>query len=141
MPINISGTWRDTKAWWINISGTWKEGVSVWTNVAGTWREETFQAPQLTASLLPTSVFGFDFDQPATTGFCTVTAVGGTPPYTYEWFKVSGTTMTVNQPTSQSTTFTKSFSSSAVYRCLVTDDDLVLAFTNNVAVTIDVEEE
>lgn len=140
MPINISGTWRDTKAWWVKVSGTWREGSGVFVKVSGTWREEAFTAP-LTATLAPSNVSGFAFSPgPATTGNCTTTPIGGVEPYSYLWQKVSGDTITVNNPTSAVTKFT-SFgpADSSVYRCRVTDNNSTEVFTNNVSITLTVE--
>lgn len=65
---------------------------------------------------------------------------GGTPPYTYAWTFVSGSTFTVNNPTSQGTGFTRTANPpqnspvSGVYRITVTDALSATAFKNiNVA--------
>lgn len=65
---------------------------------------------------------------------------GGTPPYTYAWTFVSGTTFTINNPTSQGTGFTRTANPpqnspvSGVYRITVTDALSATAFKNiNVA--------
>lgn len=61
-----------------------------------------------------------------TTPSRTVTAAGGTSPYTYAWAKVSGDTLTVTSPTSAATTFSGTpgvgNTLHAVYRCTVTDN-------------------
>jgi hypothetical protein len=61
-----------------------------------------------------------------TTAIVTVTASGGTSPYTYAWTKVSGDTFTVTAPTGAATAFQITVAvaetKSAVYRCTVTDD-------------------
>lgn len=63
---------------------------------------------------------------PLTTNSVTVTPSGGTAPYTYAWSFVSGDTVTINSPTSATTTFTGDpvgYSVlSSVYRCTVTDN-------------------
>lgn len=64
----------------------------------------------------------------ATTTTVTCAATGGSPPYSYAWSYVSGTTATVNSATSAATTFTRTGNTgltqttySGVYRCTVTD--------------------
>lgn len=60
-----------------------------------------------------------------TTSSVTATPAGGTSPYTYSWALLSGTALTVNSPSSASTTFSKSVSTGAeyysTYRVTVTD--------------------
>lgn len=140
MPINISGTWRDTKAWWVNVSGTWREGTGVFTKVAGVWRQEAFSAA-LSATLSPSIVSGFSLDPgPAISNPCTVTPVGGVPPYDFLWQKVGGDTVTVTSPTSSVTTFSGFGLLSGTYRCRVVDDEETIVFTGNVTVDLEVEE-
>lgn len=64
----------------------------------------------------------------ATTGSAVVTAQNGQAPYTYAWNYVSGTSATVNSPTSNTTTFSRNLSGSSggtvytgYYTCTVTD--------------------
>lgn len=74
-----------------------------------------------------------------TTPSRTVTAAGGTSPYTYAWAKVSGDTLTVTSPTSASTTFSGTpgvgNTLQAVYRCTVTDN---VAATTTVDVSVSI---
>jgi hypothetical protein len=86
----------------------------------------------LSASASPTSAFGYaEGDLPdgyVTTNSVTVTASGGSPPYTYAWSLYSGTTATINSPTAQTTTFTRYHAGDSngtvtwngVFRCRVT---------------------
>ena len=65
---------------------------------------------------------------PQVTASVTITASGGSSPYTYAWTKVTGDTFTVTSPTAASTTFSTSADNQtdgeqAIYRCTVTDDD------------------
>lgn len=61
-----------------------------------------------------------------TTGTITITAAGGTSPYTYAWTKKSGDTVTVNSPSAAATTFTSTPGTNnehiGTYTCTVTDD-------------------
>ena len=60
-----------------------------------------------------------------TTDAVTVTASGGTAPYTYAWSKVSGDTVTIDSPAAASTTFSGdpglNGTLSGQYQCTVTD--------------------
>jgi hypothetical protein len=69
----------------------------------------------------------------------TCSATGGSPPYTYAWSYVSGTTATVNSATSATTTFTRTGTTdllgntlSGYYKCTVTDSVAVTDDTSNV---------
>jgi len=63
-----------------------------------------------------------------TTASATVTASGGTSPYTYAWSKVSGDTLTLSGASSNNTTFAGDPSAdadgtlTAEYKCTVTDN-------------------
>ena len=73
-----------------------------------------------------------------TTGSVTVTASGGTGPYTYAWTNVSGDTFTVTSPTAATTTFSITVAvdevKTAQYRCTVTDS-LAATYAVDVSVT------
>ena len=67
-----------------------------------------------------------------TSGACICTPSGGSAPYSYLWQYVSGETLTVNSPTSASTTFSHTGTNEFVegrYRCRVTDNNSDEAFT------------
>ena len=95
-----------------------------------------------TASASPSSVSGTGV-APATvtSGSTTCTASGGFAPFTYSWTFVSGTALTVNTPTSASTTFSHHFITTgtvnAVYKCVATDANGNTASSNNVSVSLD----
>ena len=98
----------------------------------------------LTASVSPTTAVGTS-DQASgtvTSNAVVVTASGGTGPYTYAWSQVSGDTITINAPTSNSTSFTGNPASpdgslSGVFKCTVTDDSAPAeTFVINVSVSI-----
>jgi hypothetical protein len=76
----------------------------------------------------------------ATTNTVTISVSNGAPGYTYSWSKVSGTTYTVNSPTSAATTFSLYGSGtpagtgySATYRCTITDS---IGYQSTVDVTV-----
>jgi hypothetical protein len=76
-----------------------------------------------------------------TTDTVTVTASGGTGPYTYAWTKVSGDTFTVTAPTGAATAFEVTVAlgetQNAVYKCTVTDS---VAATYNISVSVGASE-
>lgn len=136
MPIKVSGTWRDTKAWWVKVAGVWREGSGVHTKVAGVWREEAFVEPLAVVASpddLAGSAPGFAF-----TGNCTCTPSGGVAPYSFLWQHVSGTPITIQNSTSNVTSFSSAVTATSVYRCRVTDDDSTIVFSNNVDIELTV---
>ena len=82
----------------------------------------------LGASAVPTSIEKTDTTASITTASTTVTASGGTSPYTYAWTRNSGSTaISANSASAATTTFTGSSLASgttysAVFRCTVTDN-------------------
>ncbi|WIX90428.1 hypothetical protein [Amycolatopsis sp. DG1A-15b] len=75
-----------------------------------------------------------------------VTATGGAPPYTYQWQRVSGSSLiSASNSTGASTSFSTSIPAgrttirTAVFRCLVTDAAGIMAYTPDVTVTFEQE--
>ena len=82
-----------------------------------------------------------------TTAAATATPTNGTPPFSYSWEYVSGDTggIVAFMPTANSTTFSYSktvgltdppVTKNTVFRCVVTDAKGLVAYSNNVAVSI-----
>jgi len=77
-----------------------------------------------------------------TTSAASITAVGGTPTYSYAWTKLSGDTITATSPSASSTTFSGATMVSgetrnAIFRCTVTDSASPEAtYTVDVAVSV-----
>jgi hypothetical protein len=81
----------------------------------------------LTVSASPSNIVKTDTGASITTASTTVTAVGGTTPYTYAWTRIAGSTsISADSPAAATTTFTGSSLVSgttydATFRCTVTD--------------------
>lgn len=74
--------------------------------------------PPLTVSISPKPS---DSVLNQTTFPTTATASGGIAPYSYSWTRVSGSAMTINSPSSATTTFTGDWGAIASCQCTVTD--------------------
>jgi hypothetical protein len=96
----------------------------------------------MTASASPTTLSKTGSDATLTTASTTVTASGGTTPYTYSWAFVSGDSFTITSPSAATTTFSATLNEdefvSGIYRCTVTDSTggTPLTATADVPVTI-----
>jgi hypothetical protein len=131
-------------------SGTTYEALftcTVTDNVAATATATvtvTIQRTGMSASASPSSLYTLSTDEDITSDSTTVTASGGTSPYTYAWTKVSGDTLTVNSSTSATTSFTGTTIpqwgfKTALYRCTVTDSTGGTPLTATVDVDITLE--
>ena len=98
-------------------------------------------AGALAASVSPTYAFGQSGAGTVLTGTVTVTASGGTAPYTYAWARKSGIgSVVATDATSAATTFSEVLTAGQyrtnVWTCTVTDD-VSATTTVDVAVTLD----
>lgn len=125
----------------VKISGVWV-ARNLAVKVGGTWQTKHSTTSPLAASVDDSTPYG-DGEQGTGTiwsNAATVTASGGTAPYTYAWSKVSGDTLTVESSTAASTRFGHSSATvgtwTGVYRCTVTDAASNTA-TVDVTATID----
>lgn len=84
------------------------------------------QSAPLSVVVSPTSLYKSRVGNGSITSDpATGSASGGTPGYTYAWTYVSGSSYTINSPSSAATTFTTTVSvgssKTGTYRCTVTD--------------------
>lgn len=82
-------------------------------------------APPLSINITPSSLEELEVSCPITTDLATGNESNGTPPYTYLWdFTAGGGGLTINSPTSKSTTVTRASVGAgfSTLRCTVTDD-------------------
>lgn len=98
-------------------------------------------AGALAASVSPTYAYGTNAPGTVTSNTVTVTASGGTAPYTYAWAKKSGLlTITADSATSAATTFSASLVASQIrehiWTCTITDN---VAATTTVDVPVRLE--
>lgn len=89
----------------------------------------------------PPNVSGTDTAGTVTSGTTTVTAVGGTPGYTYHWFYQSGDSGVVaTNSTAATTAFSKSMLAgdytTAVFYCAVTDSGARVVNSNLVYISL-----
>jgi len=96
-----------------------------------------------TANASPTTLSGFKSGTGIiyTSGPSAVTVQGGQVPYTYLWTHVSGSILVLPQSsTSFSTRFYANFAAAgsytAVYKCVVTDDNATAIDSENVTITL-----
>ena len=109
--------------------------------VTGVAAGAAFQPSTLLATVSPSSASKTDPAASITTAGVTVTATGGTSPYTYAWTRQSGSaSISADSASAASTTFTgtslvSGTTYNAVFRCTVTDNAAATA-TVDVSVTI-----
>lgn len=92
------------------------------------------------ATAAPTALVGTGHGL-VTTALCTVTAIGGTPPYTYNWIRVGGDpSVFPNTPFASTTTFSATLGPTdfllSFWHCFVVDATLHGAYTSNISVTM-----
>lgn len=140
---------RLTRPWYEYMTGGVRYSQNVNTGVSQARAEAaaaqaTASAASTTAQAVATNGFTVTISVPVlyefsenggtqTTAGVTVTASGGTGPYTYAWTKTSGDTLTLSGPSSNNTTFAGDPSLDdegiliAEYKCTVTDAALLTA--------------
>ncbi len=98
-------------------------------------------AAQFDVSLLPTTLTAQGQNSTVVTSDCQVTVLGGTPPFTYQWQRLSGDgAITAVDPTDFVTAFTATIPVSSVqasFFCEVTDATTRTARTGTVLVSIE----
>lgn len=112
----------------------WQAVLSYFDGVA--WITLAASDP-LTATRSPSTVSKTGANGPLTTPICTCSPAGGTAPYTYQWIYSSGVAVTVNSPTSATTSFSHTGTDESVegrYFCRVTDANTDTADTPTVRV-------
>ena len=142
LSVKQSGTWKSPSAVHVKNGGTWLAVQKVFVKVSGVWQQVWTAFVTLTgASASPTSLSALD----RTPGTITVGPATASPipsnatSVTYAWEYVSGSTFTVNSPTSASTSFSYvasgTGSRSGVYRCKVMQG-ATSYYTANVSISI-----
>lgn len=125
---SISTLNRWTGSVWTAIQNGYRWTGSVWQNIYSSF----------SISVSPSSVTGSGGPGIVTSNAATVTVSGGSGSYSYQWNKLSngGPTITINNPTSASTTFSANLfhgGGNAVgnFDCVVTDTVTSAQLTSN----------
>lgn len=124
-----------TRYYWIRSVDT-SGNKSSWVGPSG-----ATSAAEMSAVASPEYAFGYSTGDNATTGSIMVTVTGGIPTYGYLWEPLIGTSITIDSPTSPTTTFTLNSpggdtTDSCNYRCRVTDSAGTIVYTQEVLVDI-----
>lgn len=137
----ITKTDTTTRYYWVIVRSA--EGVASTSEPAsnGVAAAAASQPTALGATASASSVSKTDTGASITTASVTITAFGGTSPYTYSWARNSGSTLiSADSASAATTTFTGTTLASgstytAVFRCTVTDN---VAATTTVDVTVSI---
>lgn len=147
--VKIGGDWKAVNVLHVKVSSAWKVVKNAYVKVGGAWKL-AYSSLAATADKATVSGSGSGASpcgNPGDTDAVTVTAVGGTSPYSYAWSRVGAAASSgpyqANSPTSNVTTFSDADSSvcdadaesSETWRCTVTDDNSQTA-TVDVTVTL-----
>ena len=137
--IKVGGAWQVLESGWVKVAGVWEEIDTAWAKVSGAWQKvyTRFSATADKASVSGNGVGPSPCGDPGNTDVVTITAVGGSPPYSYAWARVGAAADSgpyqVNTPVPGNVTAFSDVDSSVceadvnsteVWRCTVTDDDL-----------------
>ena len=131
MDVRLNGAWVSPTQAEIFLNGAWRTLQYGEAFIDGAWRRiVSFVAPYTALSISPSSPSASSTSEPITSGDVTATPNGGFGPFTYSWSIVSTggmTGLTINSPSTASTTFTGSVggtagdSGTATFRCIATD--------------------
>lgn len=141
MEVRKDGAWRTISSAEAYVGGSWRTLRYAEAYIDGEWRKIASFVQALSLSVSGTAAFSSV--NPMTTDRSVATPTGGLAPFTYAWTILSQTGLsglTINSPSSASTTFTASVPSgnngSATFRCTATDalgttahDDVTVGFT------------
>lgn len=145
--VKVSGTWKAVTPF-VKVGGAWKSVDAIFTKVSGVWKQVYNASITLTINLDTTSAGGVCYSGGpsnacgAISNSVTATPADGTGPYTYAWELVSGPGVSVDSPTSATTTFSATgtpsgSADSGVYRCLVTDSLGNTGYSGDVTVLLE----
>lgn len=145
MDARMGGAWVSPTTAEAFAGGTWRTLKYAEAYYSGAWRKIVSFVLPLTLSA--TGGSGSAASSTVTGNTATATPSGGLAPFTYSWVHLSGATMTINTPSSASTTFTASgvadgATVTATFRCTATDSlgstataDLTVNLTNRTGIT------
>jgi hypothetical protein len=133
----VSGNWRWLKSPWYRTGGAWHAVIGIFIKSSGAWKRAF---GPLTVTVDSTGTFGAGATD-ATSDPVTATVSEGIPGYSYQWQRVSGSTVPVCQsPTSLQTTWsahhTGNVTYDAVWKLKATDGIGTVSYSPDVSVEL-----
>lgn len=129
--VNVGNSWMISGEIYVNVAGVWRRATEAYANVGGVWKlvhTDISLSSSSNAAIAPLN----GLQTPAVT----VTAIGGSQSYSYNWSRTGGSTLTSISSTTGQTVFwtvTSPKNVVSIWQCVATDS--VFGHTSAVTVT------